>query len=163
MSTVKKSREDAWGLGAEEPGTGGAPSWRVSVPDGEALGESSLPRGRCRPLAARTGCARTPPSSCSRDRPDDEVCELGAERRPTKATLSAPPAPGRFAVAAQQGLGRDEERPSARAGEQATERGEDRPICRPVAKMPVQPTLEDADLMAEHQELEGVVRRQPLP
>jgi hypothetical protein len=69
---------------------------------------------------------------------------------------------GGFAVPTQQGLGRDEERPPPRPREQPAQRGEDRSICRPVGKTPVQLAFEDADLMAEHQELDvGVGRGSP--
>jgi hypothetical protein len=93
---------------------------------------------------------------------NDELYEFVAERRSTGTTLPAPPPPlalGGLAVPTQQGLGCDEERPPTQTREQPTERGEDRPVCRPVTKASVQLTFQDVDLVPEHHELDVGVGR----
>jgi hypothetical protein len=92
---------------------------------------------------------------------DDEVAKIVAQGRSCQDRVGGPSAPlglGRFAVPTEQGLGRDEERPPTCSREQPAERREDRPICRPAAKAPVQLTFQDADLVTEHHELDVLVR-----
>jgi hypothetical protein len=105
---------------------------------------------------------------CSRRRQDAETAGQSARRSQDQARVRrwwrfsicgvgkdrAPLGVGRFAVPTEQGLGRDEERPPTCSREQPAERREDRPICRPVAKAPVQLTFQDADLVTEHHELD---------
>jgi len=60
-------------------------------------------------------------------------------------------------VPAQQGLGRDEERLPPAPGQQSAQRGEQRTIGPPVPQTPMELSLEDLHLVAEHQDLDVLV------
>jgi hypothetical protein len=127
---------------------------------GQAHGGSSSPTGTRRAFEALLD-AHAPPGAVLPAETDDEVDKIVAQGRSARTTLAAPSAPldvGCFAVPREQGLGRDEERPPTCSREQPAERREDRPICRSVAKAPVQLTFQDADLVTEHHELDVLVR-----
>src|ERR1022692_2346587 len=91
----------------------------------------------------------------------DQVDQPVAQRRSTGATLLPPPTPlvlGRFPVPPQQRVGGDQERLPPVASEQSAEGGEDRSIGRPIAHPCVQLSFEHQHLVAEHHDLNVLVR-----
>jgi len=62
---------------------------------------------------------------------------------------------------AEQRLGRDEEAPPAPSGEQPAERREDRALRDPVANAAMELTLQHADLVVEHHQLDVLVQSCP--
>ena len=62
---------------------------------------------------------------------------------------------------AQHGLGRDEEAPPPPSGEEPAERREDRSVCGSVANATLELTLQHADLVAQHHQLDVLVQSCP--
>ena len=62
---------------------------------------------------------------------------------------------------AEQRLGRDEEAPPPPSGEQPAERREDRAVRGPITNAAMELTLEHADLVAQHHQLDVLVQSCP--
>src|ERR1039457_171826 len=108
--------------------------------------------------------ADTTPAPVLSDEPDDELDELIGHGRPTRATRGspAPPfAPRELSVPTKERLWRDEEGAPAPSRQQPREGGEDRPIHRAVGDARIELALEDAHLVAEHHDLDVLVRLGP--
>ena len=96
--------------------------------------------------------------------PDEELDDLIVNGRPTRATRGspAPPfAPRELSVPTKERLWRDEEGAPAPSRQQPGEGGEDRPIHRAVGDAHIELALEDAHLVAEHHDLDVLVRLGP--
>ncbi|MGH9055507.1 MAG: ABC transporter permease [Acidimicrobiales bacterium] len=87
----------------------------------------------------------------------NELDDIAGKRQAARPALAPPPPTRQLTVPAQQGLGRDEERLPPPTGEQLREPGEHRPVRRPVADTTPHLALEDAYLVAEHQQLDVLV------
>ena len=90
--------------------------------------------------------------------------QLIGHGRPTRATSGspAPPfAPRELSVPAKERLWRDEEGAPAPSRQQPGEGGEDRPIHRAIGDARIELALEDAHLVAEHHDLDVLVRLGP--
>ena len=108
--------------------------------------------------------ADTAPAPVLLGDPDDELDELIGYGRPTRATSGspAPPfAPRELSVPTKERLWRDEEGTPAPSRQQPAEAGEDRPIHRAVGDVRIELALEDAHLVAEHHDLDVLVRLGP--
>jgi hypothetical protein len=117
-------------------------------------------------LSQLTFYAHTSPASILPAETNDQLDELVAHRGSPRASPfspASPPAPGEFPVPAHDGVGGDEEASPTPPREQSTERGEDRPVDGPVADTSVELSLEDPNLVAEHHDLELLVRLGPSP
>src|ERR1017187_10254137 len=105
--------------------------------------------------------AHASPAAVLSTETNDEPDQIVAHPRPARASLLAPSPPlalGRFSVPSQQRVGGDHEGPPPGSRQQPTERGEDRPIYRSIARPRVQLTFENPDLMSEHHDLDTSVR-----
>ena len=108
--------------------------------------------------------ADTAPAPVLSGDPDDELDKLIVNGRPTRATRgsAAPPlAPQELSVPAKERLWRDEEGAPAPSRQQPGEGGEDRPIYRAVGDARIELALEDQHLVAEHHDLDVLVRLGP--
>ena len=108
--------------------------------------------------------ADTTPAPVLSGDPDDELDELIGHGRPTRATSGspAPPfAPRELSVPTKERLWRDEEGAPAPSRQQPGEGGEDRPIHRAVGDAHIELALEDTHLVAEHHDLDVLVRLGP--
>ena len=117
-------------------------------------------------LSQLTLDAHASPATVLPTETNDQLDELIAHRgspRPSSCSPSSPLAPGEFPVPAHQGVGGDEEGRPTRPREQSTEGGEDRPVDGPVPDTSVELSLEDAHLVAEHHDLDLLVRLGPSP
>jgi hypothetical protein len=105
--------------------------------------------------------ADTAPAPVLSGEPDDELDELVGHGRPTRATRGSPAPP--FAPRCQRSerLWRDEEGAPAPSRQQPGEGGEDRPIHRAVGDAHIELALEDGHLVAEHHDLDVLVRLGP--
>ena len=161
MSTVKKSVAStlwAWerkNSGQVGPlrGTGPRACWRrtrrIELADPDTK------------LSELTLDTHTSPASVLSTETNDEPDQFVAHPRSARASLLAPSPPfvlGRFSVPPQQCVGSDHEGPPPGSRQQPTERGEDRPIYRSIARPGVQLTFENPDLVSEHHDLDVSVR-----
>ena len=108
--------------------------------------------------------ADTAPARVLSGDPDYELDELIVNGRPTRATRGspAPPfAPRELSVPAKERLWRDEEGAPAPSRQQPREGGEDCPIHRAVGDAHIELALEDQHLVAEHHDLDVLVRLGP--
>ncbi len=108
--------------------------------------------------------ADTAPAPVLSGDPDDELDELVGHGRPTRATRGspAPPfAPRELSVPTRERHGRDEEGAPAPSRQQPREGGEDRPIHRAIGDAHIELALEDQHLVAEHHDLDVLVRLGP--
>ncbi len=108
--------------------------------------------------------ADTTPAPVLSGDPDDELDELIVNGRPTTATRGspAPPfAPRELSVPTKERLWRDEEGAPAPSRQQPGEGGEDRPIHRAISDAHIELALEDTHLVAEHHDLDVLVRLGP--
>jgi hypothetical protein len=156
--------QDAARLGGEEllPGRSTARSWSET-------GASKYPADRaCRdadPEPAKLALnADTTPAAVLPAESDDELDDLIAERgtsRTSQGSPSLPLASRELPVPAEQGLGRDEEATPAPPWKKATERREDRSVRGSVTHAAMELTLQQADLVAKHRQLDVLVQSCP--
>ena len=108
--------------------------------------------------------ADTAPAPVLSGDPDDELDELIVNGWPTRATRGspAPPfAPRELSVPTKERLWRDEEAAPAPSRQQPAERREHRSLRGPVADAAMELTLQQADLVAQHHDLDVLVRLGP--
>jgi hypothetical protein len=100
------------------------------------------------------------PSSVFPTKPNDQVDEIIAHRRPPGTSLFSPSAPlvlGGFPMPAEQRVGRDQERLPTRPREQSAERGKNGSIRWPVPDPSMELALENPDLVAKDYELDVLI------
>src|ERR1019366_1910164 len=108
--------------------------------------------------------ANTSPAAVLPAETDDELDDLIAERgtsRTSQGSPSLPLATRELPVPAKQGLGRDEETAPAPPWKYSAERSEHRSVCGSVAHAAMELPLEQADLVAEHHQLDVLVQSCP--
>ena len=151
---------DAFGLGPQEPGPSrasargraqavvaeDAPDRRRPDPDAE-LGQLALD-------------AYAAPAAVLPAQPQDQLHQLGAHGRPSRASLPSPgppfPAPG-FAVPTEQRRWRDQESSPAVPREQPAERSQKGAVNGPVPDAAVDLALQDPDVVTEDDQLDVLV------
>jgi hypothetical protein len=147
-------------LGGEELFPG-----RSAARNGSETVASKYPTDRARgdadPKPAKLALnADTTPAAVLPAESDDELDELIAERATSRASLGSPSLPlvtGELPVPAQQGLGRDEKATPAPPWKKSAERSEDRSVRGSVAHAAMELTLQQADLVAKHHQLDVLV------
>jgi hypothetical protein len=108
--------------------------------------------------------ADTTPAAVLPAEADDELDDLIAERgtsRTSQGSPSLPPATRELPVPGEQGLGRDEKATPAPPWKKSAERSEHRSVCGSVANAAMELTLQHADLVAEHHQLDVLVQSGP--
>jgi hypothetical protein len=156
--------QDALGLGGDEllPGRSTARSWSEPAaakdPADRARGDAD------RKPTELTLNADTPPAAVLPAETDDELDELIVERGTPRASQGSPTLPlatRELPVPAKQGLGRDEETTPAPPWKYSAERSEDRSVCGSVADAAMELPLQHPDLVAQHHQLDVLVRSCP--
>ena len=108
--------------------------------------------------------ANTSPAAVLPAEADDELDDLIAERgtpRTSQGSPTLPLATRELPMPAKQGLGRDEETAPPPSWERPAERGEHRSVCGSVADAAMELMLEQANLVAQHHQLDVLVHSCP--
>jgi hypothetical protein len=108
--------------------------------------------------------ANTSPAAVLPAESDDELDDLIAERGTSRASQGSstfPLASRELPVPAQQGLWRDEEATPAPPWKYSAEHSQDRSVCGSVADAVMELPLEQADLVAQHHQLDALVQSCP--
>jgi len=95
---------------------------------------------------------------------DDELDDLIAERGTSRTSLGSPSLPlvtEELPMPAQQGLGRDEKTTPASPWKYSAENSEDRSVRGSVTHAAMELTLQQADLVAKHRQLDVLVQSCP--
>jgi hypothetical protein len=156
--------QHAVGLGTKELRPGGPTPWSGSQARSAQYPPHRGGRDADPKLSELALDPDTSPGSVLSTEANDEINQLVAQRRSTRATLLPPPAPfvfGRFLVPSERGVGGDQEGAPPVAREQSAEYSEDRSIGRPVANPGVELAFENTHLVTEHHDLDVLVRLRP--
>ena len=153
-------RQDSLGLRGEEllPARSTSKRWSNTVTSKNTPDRSC--RGANPETTQLTLDADTAPAPVLATKAKYELDGLVGKRWSTRSSFRSPPSPpalGELSMPSQQCLGCDEERSPSRPGKKAAERRENRAVTSSIANAPANLTLQDADLVAKHHELDVAV------